>query len=98
VLPARGGGDIDFHYTSCHNEVRKGVRRMRCEYKDGMKIDYSGFLRMTKGEDVNVYLGAGDIPKGLKSDLDFAARHKSCGELRTVAEEVTATVGSKLPE
>ena len=71
---------------------------MRCDYKDGLKIDYTGSLRMTKGNEVNVFLDAGDIPAGLKSDLDSAARHNSCGELRTVAQEVTATVGTNLPE
>ncbi len=70
---------------------------MRCEYKDGLKIDYSGSLRMSRGDDVNIFLDEGDIPAGLKSDLDSAARHKSCGELRTISEEVTATIGSKLP-
>ena len=71
---------------------------MRCEYKDGLRIDYSGALRMSKGAEVDVFLEAGDIPAGLKRDLDLAARHKSCGELRTVSEEVTATVGNNLPE
>jgi hypothetical protein len=71
---------------------------MRCEYDDGLKVDYAGSLRITNGKDVNVFLDADDIPVDLRSDLDAAARHYSCGELRAVAREVTAVVGNNLPE
>ena len=68
---------------------------MRCEYDDGLKVDYSGSLKITKGEDVNVYMKEGLIPANFKGDLDAAAFHNSCGELRQVATAVTDTVGSR---
>ena len=69
---------------------------MRCEYNDGLKIDYSGSLHMSKGDKVDIFLNVGDIPAGFKSDLDSVA--KSCTLLRTVAKEVTAAVGYNLGE
>ncbi len=71
---------------------------MRCEYRDGLNVDYSGSLRMKKGSEVNVFLRADDIPAGLKGDLDLAAHHNSCRELRNVVEEIAATIGTDLPE
>jgi hypothetical protein len=68
---------------------------MRCEYDDGLKVDYSGSLRINKGEEVNVYMKEGLIPASIKSGLDAAASHSSCSELRQVARTVTETVGSK---
>ncbi len=71
---------------------------MRCEYKDGLNVDYAGSLRMKKGNEVNVFLSADDIPAGLRGDLDSAAHHNSCRELRIVADEIAATIGTNLPE
>ena len=68
---------------------------MRCEYDDGLKVDYSGSLKITKGEEVNVFVKEGLIPANFKSGLDAAASHNSCGELRQVARTVTETVGSR---
>lgn len=66
---------------------------MRCEFRDGMEIEYAGTLSVAKGEDFGVVLNAGDIPAGFKSYLESAARYNSCRELRTIAQEVTAAVG-----
>ena len=69
---------------------------MRCEYKDGLKVDYSGSLRIQKGDDVNVYMRGDLIPSNIRSDLDNAARHNSCEEFRKIAQVVTDTVGTKV--
>jgi hypothetical protein len=71
---------------------------MSCEFNDGLQIDYSGSLQMSKGEGVSVFLDAGDIPTGFKSDLDSATRSKSCILLRTAAHEITAALGYDLAE
>ncbi len=65
---------------------------MRCEYKDGFKVDYedyAGSLRIAKGNDVEILVQAGQINARAKSDLDAAATHNSCSELRAAAREVT---------
>lgn len=68
---------------------------MRCEYSDGLKVDYSGSLRISKGEEVNVYVKEGFIPANIRSDLEAAARNFSCEEMRKVARTVTDTVGNR---
>ena len=71
---------------------------MKCQYDDGLQVDYAGSLRINKGDEVNVYLSASDIPATIKGELEEAALHNSCGELRHAAREVTDSVGSSLPE
>jgi hypothetical protein len=65
---------------------------MKCEYGDGFKVDYSGSLRITKGEDVNVYVNESFIPFSAKSGLDAAAMHNSCSELRKAAQGATTSL------
>ncbi|KAF0218531.1 MAG: hypothetical protein FD174_2831 [Geobacteraceae bacterium] len=65
---------------------------MRCEYGDGFKVDYSGSLRITKGDDVDLYVKESFIPANVKSGLEAAALHNSCGELRQAAQEATDTI------
>lgn len=65
---------------------------MRCEYNDGFKVDYSGSLRITKGTDVDILVQGGLINERARSDLDAAASHNSCSELRAAAREVTDTL------
>jgi hypothetical protein len=72
--------------------TRKEVTYMRCEYRDGFKVDYedyAGSLRITKGNDVEISVQAGQISGKARSDLDAAANHNSCSELRAAAREVT---------
>jgi hypothetical protein len=69
---------------------------MKCAYNDGLQVDYSGPLRITKGNEVNVFLNADDIPANIKGVLNDAALHNSCGELRHVAQEVTDILGSNI--
>jgi hypothetical protein len=68
---------------------------MRCEYKDGLKVNYSGPLQITKGQDVNVFIKEARIPDSIKSDLDMALFKDSCGDLRTIADTVTKSFGNR---
>lgn len=68
---------------------------MICTYGDGLKVNYSGSLQITKGKDVNVLIKEGFIPANLRSGLDQAASHHSCRDMRKVADDVTATFGSR---
>jgi len=65
---------------------------MRCEYNDGFKVDYSGSLRITKGNDVDLIVKGGQINAKCRNDLEAAAHHKSCNELRQAARGVTDTI------
>ena len=69
---------------------------MKCEYKDGMKVNYSGSLRVTKGDEVNLYIAEDFIPANVKGFLSKAESEHSCEELGKIAKIVTATVGSKV--
>lgn len=68
---------------------------MRCEYKDGLKVDYSGPLRISKGDEINVFIDEKRIPNSLMDDLDMALYKNSCQDMREVAETVTKTFGKK---
>ncbi len=68
---------------------------MRCDYKDGFKVDYedyAGSLRITKGNDVEISVQADQISGRVRSDLHAAESHNSCSELRAAAREVTDTI------
>jgi len=69
---------------------------MKCEYDDGFKVDYSGSLRITKGDDVNLYFKKRSIPTNFKNALQAAVRHNSCGKLRQAAWELTGANQSAL--
>jgi hypothetical protein len=69
---------------------------MKCEYSDGMKVDYSGSLRIRKGEQVNVFINQDFIPANVKGYLSKAESEQSCDEMRKIAQMVTDTVGSKV--
>ncbi len=62
---------------------------MRCEYKDGYQVDYADSLRISKGDGFNATFKGEQIPSKLRGNLDAAASHNSCGEMRTAAEAVT---------
>jgi len=65
---------------------------MRCEYTDGLKIDYSGSLLVRKGHEIKgVLVREGGLPDSIKSVLDSAARNNNCKELRRLTEELTRT-------
>jgi hypothetical protein len=65
---------------------------MRCEYDDGFKVNYSGSLSIKKGDDVDLYVKENFIPSTVKSGLEAAAVHNSCGELRQAAYGVTDVI------
>ncbi|HEY6837314.1 MAG TPA: hypothetical protein VI389_01090 [Geobacteraceae bacterium] len=65
---------------------------MRCDYKDDFKVDYSGSLRITKGDGVDLVVNENDIPAGVKASLDSAVRSNNCHELRAAAKGFTATI------
>lgn len=69
---------------------------MRCEYNDGLKVDYKGSLRIQKGEEVNVFMKGDFIPSNIRNDLDNAVSRNSCDDFRKIAQAVTDTVGSKV--
>lgn len=80
----------------CDNGVvEREVEKMKCEYRDGLTVKYSGPLQITKGQEVNVFIKEEFIPDGIKSDLDIALHRNSCGEMRKVAERVTSKFGSR---
>jgi hypothetical protein len=67
---------------------------MRCEYKDGFKVDYSGSLHITKGSGVDLAVKGDQIPSNFKACLDSAVSRNSCHELRAAARGVTNTINS----
>ena len=68
---------------------------MKCAYGDGWKVDYSGPLRISRGEDVNVFIAESRLPGEIRSDLEMALFRNSCSELREVADAVTKKYGNR---
>ncbi len=65
---------------------------MQCDYKDDFKVDYSGTLRITKGDGVNLTVQGSRIPSDFRTRLDAAVSQNDCHELRSVAKEFTSTI------
>jgi len=65
---------------------------MKCEYDDGIKVDYSGSLRIKQGEDVTLYVKKRSIPTKIMGALQSAARQNNCVELRKAACKLTDTI------
>lgn len=70
---------------------------MRCEFQDGLKVDYAGSLHISKGKDVDLVLHEEEIPDNFKGQLQGAARRNSCSGLRDTALKVSDEVGSYIP-
>lgn len=68
---------------------------MKCEYSDGLKVNYTGPLQVIKGEDINVFIKEALIPDSIKDDLDMALFKNSCADMRSIAETVTKTYGNR---
>lgn len=68
---------------------------MRCEFSDGLKVNFTGPLQIIKGSEINVFLKEERIPGEIKSDLEMALYRNSCSAMRQVAETVTKTYGNK---
>jgi len=65
---------------------------MKCEYDDGIMVNYSGSLRIINGDDVNLYVRKKLIPAKIKGALQSAARRNNCVELRKAACKLTDTI------
>lgn len=65
---------------------------MRCEYKDGFNVDYSGSLHITKGDGVDIVVKEGQLSANIKSCLDSAVNRNSCHELRAASRAATKTI------
>ena len=62
---------------------------MKCEFKDGVKIDYSGSLSIRNGKGINGYLVRKEgIPDNLRMELDRAVRNDSCKEMRKITDAI----------
>lgn len=67
---------------------------MRCEYSDGLTIEYKGSLTVHSGKNIKGYLAREEfIPDGLKYELNKAAGSGSCCELRKIALSVAMDCG-----
>jgi hypothetical protein len=64
---------------------------MKCEYKDGLKIFYSGSLQITKSEDFKLFVEERSIPATILGALQSASQKNSCTELRRAAWKVAFT-------
>jgi hypothetical protein len=65
---------------------------MRCEYKDGFQVDYSGSLHITKGDSVDLVVKGGQLSADIKSCLDSAVNRNSCHELRAASRAATKNI------
>lgn len=62
---------------------------MKCEFKDGVRIEYSGSLCIRKGSEINGYLVRGDsMPESLKNTLVTAVRNENCKEIRKISDAI----------
>lgn len=69
---------------------------MRCEYNDGLKVDYSGSLHIWNDKQIDVFMESDFISSNIKHDLDSASSGNDCEAMRRVAQVVTDTVGSRV--
>ena len=65
---------------------------MRCDYKDGYSVDYSGSLHITKGDGLDLTVKGDLIPANAKACLDSAVSRNSCRELRAASKAATSTI------
>ncbi len=70
---------------------------MRCEYNDGLKVDYSGSLRITRGKEIfGLSVRENALPDDLRNELDKAVRNRSCSDMRKIAQAITDNIGGKI--
>ncbi len=65
---------------------------MKCDYKDDFTVDYSGSLRIAKGDGIDLTVSGEKIPANFKACLDSAVSRDSCHELRAAARGVTGEI------
>ncbi len=68
---------------------------MRYEYSDGLVVDYSDNIHITRGTEIDIFIEKDFIPANIKRDLDEATRRDSREDVRKVALALTDTVGWK---
>jgi len=61
---------------------------MKCEFDDDCIVDYSGSLRVTKGDDINLFLKKKTVPGGVQSVFQASVRENDCDKLRKAASEL----------
>lgn len=68
---------------------------MKCEYKDGLTVKYTGPLQVTKGKEINILIKEEAIPEDIQLDLDMALFKDSCVDMRAIADTVQKTYGNR---
>jgi hypothetical protein len=68
---------------------------MRYEFDDGMVVDYSGNIHITKGDTIDLYIEEAYIPANVRAELEDATRRNSRNDIRKVAVLLTDTVGTR---
>ncbi len=70
---------------------------MRCEYKDGLQVDYSGSLRITRGKEIfGLSVRQNALSDDFRNELDKAVRARSCSDMRKIAQAITDNIGGKI--
>ncbi len=70
---------------------------MRCEYGDGLKVDYSGSLRITRGKEIfGLSVRENAMTDDFRNELNMAVRSKSCDDLRKIAQAIADNIGGKI--
>ncbi|MBP1752565.1 MAG: hypothetical protein H6Q57_1401 [Geobacteraceae bacterium] len=68
---------------------------MKYEFSDGMVVDYSGSIHVTRGTEIDLFIEEGYIPVNVRKDLEEATRKGSRDDIKKIAVMLTDTVGSK---
>ncbi len=69
---------------------------MSYRFEDGTVVDYSGSLRITRGDTVDVYLAEDFVPRRIKEDLAEAVKADNREKIREIAKVITNNVGFKV--
>jgi hypothetical protein len=87
---------VSFLFNYAIISIYRGGVFMRCEYNDGLKVDYSGSLHIWDDKKTDVFMERDFIASNIRRDLDMAAGSNDCGKMRKIAQVVTDTVGSRV--
>ncbi len=70
---------------------------MRCEYSDGLKVDYSGSLRITRGKQIfGLLVRENALSQDFRNELDRAVRNRNCSDMRKIAQAIADNIGGKI--
>lgn len=74
----------------CSMKSCKGSDCKKGQWEDRLTIDYSGSLRVRRGNYLEgVLVKVTGLPDSIKFVLDSAARNHDCNEIRKITEEIT---------